>query len=60
MGREKTRGGGGLNFLIKKFSGSQQFDREVHFKWRPLAKIGNAKLYNFLLILLLLVYLKHH
>ena len=57
-GEEKKKGG--LNFLIKKFSGGQQFDCEVYFKRGPLVKIGNAKMYNLMLIVLLFVYLKDH
>ena len=66
-GHYLCRGGGGgkkvgeakLSYKVV-WGGGQQFDRKVYFKRGPLAKIGSAKLYNFKLILLLFVYLKHH
>ena len=52
--------GGEAKLSYKEVWGGQQFDREVYFKRGPLAKIGSSKLYNFMLILLLFVYSKHH
>ena len=61
---------GSKNYLVRCLGGSAVWSRGI-FKRCPLAKMGkvedkqymrnsNAKLFNFMLILLLFVYLNHH